>query len=56
MKSLRADKTQEQVANELKISKSTYAMIEAGHRFPRKDLMLKLSNYYGVTIETLFFS
>jgi putative transcriptional regulator len=56
MKQLRGNKTQEQVANELNISKSTYAMIEAGHRFPRKELLEKLSKYYGVTINELFFS
>ncbi|PET77607.1 transcriptional regulator [Bacillus sp. AFS001701] len=56
MKSLRGDRTQQQVADDLNIASTTYNMIENGNRFPRKDLQLKLSKYFGVTIEELFFS
>lgn len=56
MRSLRGTKTRKQVALELNIPESTYAMIEDGRRFPRKDLLLKISKYFDVSIETLFFS
>ncbi|WP_019123774.1 helix-turn-helix transcriptional regulator [Brevibacillus massiliensis] len=56
MVSLRGERSQKQVADEIGIPVSTYAMIEAGHRFPRKDLQLKLSRYFGVTVDELFFT
>ncbi|MGG1531429.1 helix-turn-helix transcriptional regulator [Brevibacillus agri] len=56
MTSLRGERSQKQVADELGIPVSTYAMIEAGHRFPRKELQLKLSRYFGVTVDELFFT
>jgi putative transcriptional regulator len=56
MVELRGDRSQKVVAKDMKIPVSTYAMIESGHRFPRKDLQAKISRYYGVTVDELFFS
>lgn len=56
MKRLRGDKSQREVAKELKIPVSTYAMIELGNRFPRPELQLKLANYFGLTVDELFFN
>ena len=56
MIALRGNRTQKQVAKDLGIPQSTYAMIEAGHRFPRKELQLKLARYFGTTVDELFFS
>ena len=53
---LRGDRTQRQVASELGIPVSTYAMIELGQRFPRRDLQGKLARFYGTTVDDLFFS
>lgn len=55
MVSLRGNRSQKQVAKEINIPVSTYAMIETGHRFPRKELQLKLARYFGVTVDELFF-
>ncbi|MED0670559.1 helix-turn-helix transcriptional regulator [Aneurinibacillus aneurinilyticus] len=52
----RGDKTQREVATELGIPVSTYAMIEGRHRFPRKELQAKLAQYYSTTVDELFFS
>lgn len=52
---LRANLTQKQAAKAIGIPLSTYAMIETGRRFPRKKLQAKLSSYYGVTVDYLFF-
>lgn len=38
------------------IPSSTYAMIESGHRFPRKELQVKLARYFNTTVDELFFS
>ena len=55
MVALRGDRSQKQVAKELGIPHSTYAMIESGHRFPRKELQAKLAKYFDVTVDELFF-
>ena len=56
MVAFRADRTQKQVAQEMGIPSSTYAMIESGHRFPRRELQVKLARYFNTTVDELFFS
>lgn len=53
---LRGGKKQREVANELGIPISTYAMIETGRRFPRPSLQYKIAKYYKVTVDELFFT
>ncbi len=48
--------TQSQVANAVKISRSAYAMIELGHRVPRHKTMKRLADFFGITVDELFFS
>lgn len=55
MVALRGQRSQRDIAKDLKIPLSTYAMVEAGHRFPRRELQAKLAIYYGVTVDELFF-
>lgn len=53
---LRGERSQKQVAKELGVPVSTYAMIELGYRFPRRNLQAKLANFFGVTVDELFFN
>ena len=53
---LRGDLTREEVADELSISVSALAMYEQGKRTPRDEIKIKLSNFYNVSIESLFFN
>ncbi|MHB8918612.1 MAG: helix-turn-helix transcriptional regulator [Desulfocucumaceae bacterium] len=55
---LRAERglSQRQVADAVRISQSSYAMIEGGHRHPRKEVEKKLADFFGVTVDELFFS
>ncbi|WP_242655757.1 helix-turn-helix domain-containing protein [Desulfofundulus australicus] len=48
--------SQRQVAEAVGISQSSYAMIEGGHRHPRKEVEKKLADFFGVTVDELFFS
>lgn len=49
-------KTQQEVANDLGITQSSYAMIEGGHRHPRKDMQKKIADYYNTTVDELFYA
>jgi len=48
--------SQTQVAAAVGITQSAYAMIERGQRYPRKETMKKLADYFGVTVDELFFN
>lgn len=56
LRSLRGDKSQEKVAYDLKMSRSSLNMYELGERIPRDYRKIQLAQYYGVTVEQLFFS
>ena len=53
---LRGEKTQAEVAENVGISLSELAMYETGKRIPRDEIKIRLANYYGTTVESLFFS
>lgn len=48
--------TQQQVAEAVGIRQSAYAMIEGGHRYPRKWVAKRLADFFGVTVDELFFA
>jgi len=56
MTELRGKRSLHEMARELEMPYSTYAMIEAGHRFPRKKLAFKMAKHFGVTVDELFFA
>lgn len=45
----------EVVAAALGISVSAIAMYETGARVPRDEIKVKLADYYGTTVQALFF-
>ncbi len=47
---------QEDVARTVGVTQSAYAMIEGGHRHPRKVLQKQLAIHFGVTVDELFYS
>lgn len=53
---MRGEKTQAEVAKSIGISKSSLAMYETGQRVPRDEIKLALANYYGATVQDIFFS
>jgi len=44
------------VARAVGIPQSAYAMIERGQRTPRKETMKKLAEFFGLSVNKLFFS
>ncbi len=52
---LRNEKSREEVARAVGISVSTLQMYENGQRIPRDNIKIKLADFYGVTVQTIFF-
>lgn len=51
----RGDKRREEVAAAIGVSLSAIAMYENGERVPRDETKIKLADYYGTTVQALFF-
>ena len=56
LRNLRGEKTQEEVAKALGITKSAWAMYERGKRIPRDEVKVRISQYFGVSVQDIFFS
>jgi transcriptional regulator with XRE-family HTH domain len=56
LRELRGEKTQEQVAREIGITKSAYAMYERDERVPRDEVKKKIANFYHTSVGILFFA
>ncbi|ASS66249.1 helix-turn-helix transcriptional regulator [Paenibacillus sp. RUD330] len=56
LRKLRGDRSLHEMAKQIGIPYSTYAMIESGQRFPRQELRTKLAKHFGVSIYDLFFA
>ena len=52
---LRGDRSQEKVARDLGISVSALSMYEQGNRIPRDEIKIKIAEYYGETVQSIFF-
>lgn len=55
LRALRGNKTQQQVANDLGITKSALAMYERDERIPRDEIKVRIAAYYGETVQFIFF-
>ena len=53
---LRGEKSQNEVAEAVEVSRSAMSMYENGERIPRDEVKVKLAHYYGVSIEELFYT
>lgn len=53
---LRGKKPREQVANDVGISVSALAMYETEARMPRDEIKVRLANYFGRTVQYIFFT
>lgn len=52
---LRANRSREEVAGAIQTSVSALQMYENGQRMPKDDIKIRLANYYGVSVQYLFF-
>lgn len=56
LKALRGQRTQQEVADKVGITKSALAMYERDKRVPRDEVKVKLADFYGETVQSIFFS
>jgi putative transcriptional regulator len=52
---LRKDLKRSEVAKALGISYSALAMYETGQRMPKDHIKFRIANYYGLSIQEIFF-
>lgn len=55
LKQLRGKRSLQTAADEIGITKSALAMYERGERIPRDEAKVKIADYYGVSLEELFY-
>lgn len=53
---LRGKKTQSQVSNAVGITVSALSMYECGERIPRDEVKERIAEYYGCTVQEIFFA
>ena len=51
----RGDKRRDEVASAVGISLSAISMYENGERIPRDEIKIRLADYFGCTVQELFF-
>lgn len=52
---LRGRRSREEVAGFLEISVSALQMYENGRRVPRDNIKVRLADFYGVSVQSLFY-
>lgn len=56
LRELRGEKTQEQIAREIGITKSAWAMYEKGKRTPRDEAKIKIAAFFQLPVQEIFFA
>ncbi len=56
LRELRGNRTQEEMAKELNITKSSLAMYERNERVPRDEVKVRIANFFGKTVQEIFFN
>lgn len=55
LKHLRGGRTIQEIADATGIDSSTIGMYEIGQRIPRDDNKITLANFFGMTVQELFY-
>ena len=56
LRALRGEKSQNEVSAALGVTKSSWSMYERGERIPRDEIKIEIANYFGKTVQEIFFS
>lgn len=55
LRELRGNKTQEEISEELGVTKSSWAMYERNERVPRDEVKVKIARHFNKTVQEIFF-
>ena len=55
LRALRGEKSQSQIADEIGITKSSWAMYERGERVPRDEVKIRIAEYAGKSVQEIFY-
>lgn len=55
LKELRGNRSQEEIAKEIGVTKSSWAMYERNERIPRDEVKIKIANFFGKSVQEIFF-
>lgn len=56
LRNLRGEKSQEQIAREIGLTKSAWAMYERGERVPRDEAKVRIADYFGRSVQEIFYA
>lgn len=54
LKELRGDKSQDEIAKEIGITKSSWAMYERNERVPRDEVKIRIADYFHKSVQEIF--
>lgn len=55
LRALRGEKSQARIADEIGITKSSWAMYERGERVPRDEVKIRIAEYAGKSVQEIFY-
>lgn len=55
LRKLRGDKSQDYIAAQIGVTKSSWAMYERNERTPRDEVKIRIANYFNKTVQEIFF-
>ena len=55
LRKLRGDRTQEEIARDIGITKSSWAMYEREERVPRDEVKIQIAKYFKMPVQDIFF-
>ena len=53
---LRGDRSRREIAESIGVSESAYIKYERGERVPRDSIKRKIADFFGVSVEYIFFA
>lgn len=56
LRALRGRKTQKKIAEEIGITKSSWAMYERDERIPRDEVKIRIAEYFHETVQAIFYT
>lgn len=56
LKELRGSRSQREVADAVNVSDMAISLYESGDRIPRDEIKIALADYFGVSVESIFYT